>query len=76
MYSGLATWNFGFCKKIKTPDFNMCFNRSAHSNTNDIPEVDEPKRMLRWTDALNDSSFHTARASREILVHVSENMKV
>lgn len=46
---------------------NMPFNRSTCSNPNVIPELEERQRLLRRTDAMKESFYHMARASKDIL---------
>lgn len=40
---------------------------SSHFNPNSIPDVDDLERLLRRTDAPYELSYHTERASRNIL---------
>lgn len=43
--------------------------------TSTFPEVDEPERLLRLTDALNESSCYEAWASEYIFASEPENTK-
>lgn len=47
--------------------FNVAFHSSTLSNTNLILKLDEAERLLSRTDAPNESYYHTACASRDIL---------
>lgn len=53
--------------KAKSGKVYHIFKRLTCSNPNIINEVDEPKRLMRRTDASNQSSYHTARAEKEII---------
>lgn len=50
----------------------MPFNRSTYSIPNVIPEAHAPERLMRRTNAPNESSNHMARASRDISVQENE----
>lgn len=52
----------------------MSFNHSTCFNPNLIPDVDELKHLMRCTDALNDSLYHTARAWNGIIAQGAEIM--
>lgn len=54
-------------KKLTAIKFNMYLNRFYRSNHNFIPEVDDPDRLITHNNAPNESSYHTTRATREIL---------
>lgn len=61
-------------KDLKTPIWlyplvfaDVSFNRSTCSDPSVMPEMDEPERLMRCTDARNESSSHTAQAPRDIL---------
>lgn len=54
--------------------FNMSFNGSTSSSPNLILELDAYGRLMRRTDAPNESSNHTARASRDILAQEANTM--
>lgn len=45
----------------------MSCNRSTRSNPSAIPEGDEPEHLMKRTDAPNELSHRTARASRKII---------
>lgn len=65
---------FLYRKTVVVTNFNRSFNLSTPSNPNVIPNVDQPERLGTHTDAPNDSSYHTARSWREMIVQESDNM--
>lgn len=74
--TGLLNKNSGYCETLILTKFNMCFNRSTHSNPNNIPKVDELRRLIRRTDASGESLYHSAHASKDILPKHVEIMDV
>lgn len=50
----------------------MSFNSSNSSRSNVILNVDEPRRSMTGTNALNESSYQTAKAWRDIFVQWAE----
>lgn len=63
----------GFCMPFKATKFNMCFICSTRSDPNVLAMVNEPKRLMTCID-VKTSSYHTARASREILAPTADIM--
>lgn len=55
--------------------FHMFFNHSFSFIPNVIHEVDEAERFIRRNDAWNESSYITARESREIPKQKAGNME-
>lgn len=54
----------------------MSFKRSTRWNPIVIPVMEEFERMLRYTEAPDDSQYYMAQASRDILVLEAEIMEV
>lgn len=52
----------------------MFLSLCTRCNTNINHVVDGPDQLTRWTDALLESSYHSTRASKEILSGVSRTL--
>lgn len=62
--------NLGFRKMLVATRFKRCI--ATVLNTNIIPTMDEPKRVMRQTRALNESSYHKARTAPEKLAQEAQ----
>lgn len=54
--------------------FEMSFNRSGRSCPYIIIEGHEPERLMSCFDGLNEFSYHTARALKEIIAQYAKIM--